>query len=149
MRCPHLVDVREVFCLACSYKRLPLHQVNVDDDRCSTAAHRDCKWYARSTSRALGDAPSTERCPLLKSELYWFCELDPHKRRIPCNHELRSLCTSGGHRSCDLYATLGRAIGPSDCVTQAPEGGGLNQPVPPQDLAQVPRPVEEHEQVPR
>jgi hypothetical protein len=124
MRCPHFAKVRETYCAAVSFARLPSHHVDTEGARCTQASHRDCEFYRRYTDGGVGEGDASTRCPLLKEEITCYCELSEQKKHIPYEQARHSLCTSDSHRMCELYLALASARTPTDDQAHSHENKG-------------------------
>jgi glycine cleavage system H lipoate-binding protein len=82
---------------------------NAVDERCSSAAWRDC-----SAARDLTEEhPSAGSCPFHTESLVQYCSAAPVTKFIPWSDAAFSRCGSESHRYCELYLALARTSAPT------------------------------------
>ena len=109
MRCPFLREAHVQSCQASPFRKQIVRSGNAADERCGSAAWRDC-----SAARELTEEhPSAGSCPFHAESLVQYCSAAPVTKFIPWSDQAFSRCGSESHRYCDLYLALARTSAPT------------------------------------
>ena len=109
MRCPFLREAHVQSCQASPFRKQIVRSGNAADERCGSAAWRDC-FAARELTE---EHPSAGSCPFHAESLVQYCSAAPVTKFIPWSDQAFSRCGSESHRYCDLYLALARTSAPT------------------------------------
>ena len=111
MDCPFLREASVKFCQAAPVRKLiPLAQAGRVEEKCSSAAHTDCRVFQTSGDRRseFPTRPVASVCPHLGESLMQYCAAAPINRFVPYSESVLSRCGHDGFRYCELYLTMAR-----------------------------------------
>ena len=126
-RCPFLREAQVKSCRAAAFRKFIVRNAGQsEEERCSSPSYVDCPVAKRHSE----DRPSVDHCPFLHESLVQYCAAAPIPTYIPYSELGLSLCSTGSHAYCELFAELEHAGPPVDGTPDAPTSAALTVATP-------------------